>query len=158
MSKIFPYAPMPALVPSGRVVTQDAVLVRIGTSLHEPAHTATAVVYCEGNLGAIDGKTANGLVRHSEMYTIVAVIDSENAGLDAGAVLDGEPNGIPVCKDLATVLARSARAPDAFIYGMAPATGMLSLRERALLPSASGLYTSEPGRYRGRFCSVHVRV
>ena len=36
----------------------------------------TAVVYCEGNFGASDGKTANGLVRHSEKYEILSVIDS----------------------------------------------------------------------------------
>ena len=47
----------------------------------------TAVVYCEANFGAIDGKTANGLVRHSEKYRIVAVIDSEKNGLDSGVVL-----------------------------------------------------------------------
>ena len=26
----------------------------------------TAVIYCEANLGRVDGKTANGLVRHCE--------------------------------------------------------------------------------------------
>ena len=26
----------------------------------------TAIIYCEANLGEVDGKTANGLVRHSE--------------------------------------------------------------------------------------------
>ena len=53
---------------------------------------ASAVVYCEANFGAIDGKTANGLVRHSEKYKILSVIDSEKAGLNAGMVLDDEPN------------------------------------------------------------------
>lgn len=100
---------------------------------------ATAVVYCEANLGAIDGKTANGLVRHSEMYEIVSVIDSEEAGRDAGTVLDGKPNGIPVHADLAAAVAHAARVPDVFIFGMAPATGMLSLRERALVLEAMGL-------------------
>ena len=45
---------------------------------------ATAVVYCEGNFGRQDGKTANGLVRHSEKYRILSVIDSTRAGRDAG--------------------------------------------------------------------------
>ena len=31
----------------------------------------TAIVYCEGNFAALDGKTANGLVRHSEKYKIL---------------------------------------------------------------------------------------
>ena len=45
---------------------------------------ATAIVYCEANFGAIDGKTANGLVRHSERYRILSVVDSKRAGGDAG--------------------------------------------------------------------------
>ncbi len=40
----------------------------------------TAVIYCEGNFGGIDGKTANGLVRHSEKYRVLSVIDSNSAG------------------------------------------------------------------------------
>ena len=44
----------------------------------------TAVVYCEGQFGEQDGKTANGLVRHSERYEILSVIDSLRAGVDAG--------------------------------------------------------------------------
>ena len=52
-----------------------------------PSRRQDAVVYCEANFGAIDGKTANGLVRHSEKYQIVAVIDSEHAGRDAGEAL-----------------------------------------------------------------------
>ncbi len=34
----------------------------------------SAFVYCEGNFGKIDGKTANGLVRHSQNYRILSVI------------------------------------------------------------------------------------
>ena len=66
-----------------------------------PEARNTAVVYCEGNFGAGDGKTANGLVRHSEKYQILSVIDSTKAGLDAGEVLGDAPNGIPICADLA---------------------------------------------------------
>jgi len=38
--------------------------------------SATAVVYCEARFGTDDGKTANGLVRHSEKYEILSVVDS----------------------------------------------------------------------------------
>ena len=100
---------------------------------------ATAVVYCEANFGAIDGKTANGLVRHSEMYEILAVIDSEKAGLDAGVVLGEEPNAIPVCRDLADALTHTGDVPDWFIFGMAPSSGMLSTLERYLVLKAMGL-------------------
>src|SRR3954469_11225273 len=89
----------------------------------------TAIVYCEANFGAIDGKTANGLVRHSETYEILSVIDGEQVGLDAGEVLGGEPNGIPVCADLEDAIARAGAVPDAFIFGVAPSSGMLSPSE-----------------------------
>ncbi len=100
---------------------------------------ASAIVYCEGNFGSIDGKTANGLVRHSERYEILAVIDSEQAGLDAGVVLGEEPNGIPICRDLAEALAHAGGVPDCFILGVAPSSGLLSSCERGLVLEAMGL-------------------
>lgn len=101
--------------------------------------SSTAVVYCEGNFGAIDGKTANGLVRHSELYDIVAVIDSTQAGLDAGVALGEAPNAIPICRDLAEVLTNAERIPDWFIFGLAPSSGMLSTRDRNLVIEAMNL-------------------
>ncbi len=96
-------------------------------------------MYCEANFGAIDGKTANGLVRHSELYRILSVIDSEKAGLDTGVVLGEPPKGIPICRDLADALARADTTPDYFIFGMAPASGMLSTRDRGVLLEAIDL-------------------
>jgi len=98
--------------------------------------TPTAIVYCEGNFGALDGKTANGLVRYSEKYKILSVIDSEKAGLDSGTVLDGEPNAIPINRDLADALRQVEQIPDYFIFGMAPLSGMLSTHERGVVIEA----------------------
>lgn len=56
----------------------------------------SALIFCEGQFGEQDGKTANGLVRSSERYVIQGVIDSTHAGRDSGSVIDGEANGIPV--------------------------------------------------------------
>jgi uncharacterized NAD-dependent epimerase/dehydratase family protein len=105
----------------------------------ERERAATAVVYCEANFGAVDGKTANGLVRHSEKYEILSVIDSEKAGFDAGVVLGEEPNAIPICRDLADALAQAGGVPDYFIFGMAPASGLLSAVERRLVLQAMDL-------------------
>jgi uncharacterized NAD-dependent epimerase/dehydratase family protein len=55
----------------------------------------TALVYCENQFGLVDGKTASGLVRHSETYTVVGVIDSSLAGKDAGEELGGEKEWYP---------------------------------------------------------------
>ncbi|MGJ8673695.1 DUF1611 domain-containing protein [Rubritalea sp.] len=96
----------------------------------------TAIIYCEGNFGEIDGKTANGLARHSEKYEILTIIDSTKVGLDAGEVLDGTPNGILICRDLEEALEQAVSTPDHLIFGIAPASGMLSPEERQLLLNA----------------------
>ncbi len=101
--------------------------------------TSTAVVYCEASFGTMDGKTANGLVRYSEKYEILSVIDSSRAGLDAGEYLDGKANGIPICADLEEAIALAGRVPDFFIFGMAPLSGMLSPFERGVLLEAIAL-------------------
>lgn len=98
--------------------------------------TPSAIVYCEGNFGGIDGKTANGLVRHSEKYRILSVIDSRQVGADTGMILDHVPNGIPVCRDLADAIANAETIPDTFIYGAAPISGMLSPEERDIVLEA----------------------
>jgi len=110
-----------------------------GALAAESPRRSTAVVYCEANFGAIDGKTANGLVRHSERYEILSVIDSTSSGLDAGEVLGDKPNGIPICVDLADALAHAIDVPDSFIFGMAPSSGMLSANERGIVLEAIGL-------------------
>ena len=117
------------------VINDDRPLIRFPTP-GTPKKRNTAIVYCEGNFGAVDGKTANGLVRHSEKYEILSVIDSEKAGLDTGMVLDEVPNAIPVCRNLADALAQAENTPDYFIFGMAPSSGMLSTHERGLVIEA----------------------
>lgn len=94
---------------------------------------STAIVYCEGQFGEQDGKTANGLVRHSEKYSILSVIDSRHAGLDAGEYLDGVANGIPILASLDEAIAHAHRVPDYLICGVAPADGLLSSEQRIVL-------------------------
>ncbi len=107
--------------------------------LRQRSTTPTAIVYCEAEFGAIDGKTANGLVRYSEKYRILSVIDSTKAGLDAGMVLDDKEQAIPICADLAAALQQADGVPDYFIFGKAPASGMLSLHERTVVLMAMEL-------------------
>lgn len=97
---------------------------------------ATAIIYCEANFGKVDGKTANGLIRRSEKYKILSVIDSEQTGLDTGMVLDNKPNAIPICRDLADALETAETVPDFFIFGMAPSSGMLSKHQRGIILEA----------------------
>jgi len=118
-----------------------AAILKSHMSIVPKPHTETnieltAIVYCENNFGRLDGKTANGLTRHSEKYKILSVIDSSKAGLDAGMVLDDITNQIPICHDLASALTQVDDIPDYFIFGMAPASGMLSKRERGVVLTA----------------------
>lgn len=99
----------------------------------------TAVVYCEGNFGQVDGKTANGLVRHSQAYRILAVIDGLLEGRDSGQVLDKVSNGIPILEDLEAAVTREAYIPDTLIYGMAPSTGKMSPADRGVVLDAIAL-------------------
>lgn len=100
---------------------------------------ATAFVYCEANFGAIDGKTANGLVRHSQRYEILSVIDSKKTGQDAGTALGAEACGIPICRDLSAAIASVGTVPDYLIFGIAPSSGRMSPHERRVVVQAMRL-------------------
>lgn len=118
-------------------VTRNNIGVSVASrSAADNPRITTAIVYCEANFGKIDGKTANGLIRRSEKYQILSVIDSLKAGLDTGMVLDNKPNAIPICHDLADALEQAGSVPDYFIFGMAPSSGMLSKHERSLVLEA----------------------
>lgn len=82
-----------------------------------------AVVLAEGCLGQDMGKTANGLVLHSMRDEIVAAIDSTRAGQDAGAVVGGKPNGIPVVASFEEAYAKFR--PEALYLGAATVGGVL---------------------------------
>ncbi len=135
-SSVWPNAPF---ADHDRAASTDVAMSAPPRAGGEQQRVATAVVYCEANFGAIDGKTANGLVRHSEKYEILSVIDSEKVGLDAGVVLGDEPNAIPIYRDLADALAHAGGVPDYYLFGMAPSSGMLSTHERGLVLEAIDL-------------------
>jgi uncharacterized NAD-dependent epimerase/dehydratase family protein len=95
-----------------------------------------AIVYGEGQLGKLDGKVTNGLVRHSETYEIAGVIDSTKAGMDAGEYLDGVKNGIPVFRTVEDSLEHLDYVPEYFIYGIAPLASFLAPDQRETLLTA----------------------
>jgi uncharacterized NAD-dependent epimerase/dehydratase family protein len=104
-----------------------------------------ALVYCEGNFGTTNGKTAHGLVRFTRRYRVLSVIDSRMAGQDAGQALDGRPRGIPILADLPTALsdARDRSQPAThWVIGLAPDGGRLSesARRDVLAAIRAGLH------------------
>ena len=85
----------------------------------------TALVLTNGLLQSTDAKTAHGLIRGTERYTIVGVIDhAATAGKDAGELLDGQHRNIPVFKSLQSALQQSTQV-NYLIIGVATVGGYL---------------------------------
>ncbi|HLE54530.1 MAG TPA: DUF1611 domain-containing protein [Thermoplasmata archaeon] len=93
-----------------------------------------AVILCDGFFGQNTGKTANGLVRYSKRYDIVGVIDHTKAGKDAGEVLDGKPNGIPIFKGLPEAVAKGR--PETLVIGVATFGGYIPKEFRPTIKQA----------------------
>jgi uncharacterized NAD-dependent epimerase/dehydratase family protein len=82
-----------------------------------------AVVYCEHEYLTANGKTAHGLVRHTDRYDIVGVVDSTVHSGDAGAILDGKNRDIPMFANLEEAYLKTA--PKVLIVGAVSEGGIL---------------------------------
>lgn len=96
-----------------------------------------AVVLAPGAFATDRAKTAHGLVRGSDRFDVVAIVDPASAGRDAGEVLEGRPNGIPIVASLSEAGKSAPRRPDTCIVGTAVAGGMMSPAIKALLCEAA---------------------
>ncbi len=101
----------------------------------------TALVFTNGILHRHNAKTAHGLIRGSDRFRIVGVIDHVHAGQDAGTALDGIHRDIPIFPSLQAALERLAERPDFFIIGIATHGGFLTdeLREHLHAALSQGL-------------------
>ena len=78
-----------------------------------------AIILTNGLLTTSDAKTAHGLIRGTEKFTIVGVIDGiETAGNDAGNMLDGKHRNIPVFSGLEEAM-ENINKVDFLIIGVA---------------------------------------
>ena len=96
----------------------------------------TAIVVCDGLFATPNAKTAHGLVRGTQRYRILAVIDAPTAGRDAGEVLDGTPRGIPIRLSIAEALRTLPQKPQFCVVGVATSGGRVTPGLRALLAEA----------------------
>ncbi|MCP5153807.1 MAG: DUF1611 domain-containing protein [Ectothiorhodospiraceae bacterium] len=96
-----------------------------------------AIVLAPHAYTTADAKTAHGLVRGTERFEIVAVVDPDCAGRDAGELLDGRHRAIPVVGDLEQGVAIAAGRVRHCIVGVATHGGRLTpLLRRALADAA----------------------
>lgn len=84
-----------------------------------------AIIITNGYLDHGDGKTAHGLIRGSDRFNVIGVIDPVHAGKDAGEVLDGEIRNIPVFASIKTFAEHGAAGADYCIVGVALHGGRL---------------------------------
>ena len=89
-----------------------------------------AIVYCEGAFNTPNGKTAHGLVRFTERYEIVGVLDRNYAGHDAGVM---------IYKSLESAekkLLEKGIVPRTMVIGLAPDGGRLPASARGTIKKA----------------------
>lgn len=100
------------------------------STVDEISLDGNAIVYCQGAFNTTYGKTAHGLVRFTRRYKILGVIDDTYAGEDAGQVIDGYPNGIPIYRGLEEALAGNSGQVTHMVMGVAPDGGRLDSASR----------------------------
>lgn len=87
-------------------------------------HKSKAIVLTGEILHTSDAKTAHGLIRGTERFEIIAVVDSIHAGKDAGEVLDGKKRNIPIYHSVADALNKIEKI-EYCIIGIATVGGVL---------------------------------
>ncbi len=65
-----------------------------------------AILLTDGLLTTSDAKTAHGLIRGTDRYAVVGVVDAPTAGQDAGTLLDGRFRDMPIFESVSDALAQ----------------------------------------------------
>lgn len=95
-----------------------------------------AIVLTDGLLMTSDAKTAHGLIRGTERFNIIGLVDGEaNAGKDAGVLLDSKHRGIPVFATMEAAIAQLGKV-DYLIIGVATVGGILPKNMLSLIYDA----------------------
>lgn len=97
---------------------------------------SNAIVITGGYLDTSSAKTAHGLIRGTDRFTIVGVIDEKNHGKDAGDVLDGKRRDIAIYESIADFVKNSGKKATYCIVGVATKGGVIPDSLRALLKVA----------------------
>jgi uncharacterized NAD-dependent epimerase/dehydratase family protein len=95
-----------------------------------------AIILTEGYLDTINAKTAHGLLRGTERFRILGVIDSRHAGKDAGQVMDGKTRHIPVYSSIPEFVQQASEKARYCIVGVATKGGVIPDSLRNLLRQA----------------------
>ena len=97
---------------------------------------ADAIVLSHGVYRQTYGKVAHGLVRGSDRFRVLVVVDPEAAGEDAGELLDGRRRGIPVVSTIEEALSAAPNRPEFCVVGVATHGGRFTPELRLLILEA----------------------
>jgi uncharacterized NAD-dependent epimerase/dehydratase family protein len=97
---------------------------------------SNAIVITGGFLDTISAKTAHGLIRGTDRFNIVGIIDPKHPGKDAGEVLDGKQRGIPVYASLADFKNSGKEKARYCVVGVATKGGVIPESLRVQLKEA----------------------
>lgn len=97
---------------------------------------SNAIVLTGGFLDTGSSKTAHGLIRGTDRFTIVGVIDGKHPGKDAGEILDGHKRNIPIYASIADFVKNAPVNATHCVVGVATKGGVIPDSLRALLKEA----------------------
>lgn len=97
---------------------------------------SNAIILTAGYLDSNSGKTAHGLIRGTDRFNILAVIDAKHPGKDAGEVLDGKNRKIPVFGTISDFVKNSKVKAEFCVIGVATKGGVIPDSLRILLREA----------------------
>jgi uncharacterized NAD-dependent epimerase/dehydratase family protein len=95
-----------------------------------------AIVITGGYLDTINAKTAHGLIRGTERFNVLAIIDHKFPGRDAGDVLEKKPKNIPVYATIADALAAIKQPIKYCVIGVATKGGVIPDSLRSMIKEA----------------------
>jgi uncharacterized NAD-dependent epimerase/dehydratase family protein len=97
---------------------------------------SNAIVLTGGYLDTGNAKTAHGLIRGTDRFNIVAVIDQRHPGKDAGEILDGRHRNIPVYSTINEFASVSPVKAEYCVVGVATKGGVIPPALHDLLKDA----------------------
>lgn len=97
---------------------------------------SNAIVITAGYLDSNSGKTAHGLIRGTDRFNILGIIDHKHPGKDAGEVLDGKKRNIPVYASIADFVKHSPAKAEYCVIGVATKGGVIPDSMRVMLKEA----------------------
>lgn len=97
---------------------------------------SNAIVITGGYLASSNAKTAHGLIRGTERFNVLAIIDEKFPGADAGEILDKKKRNIPVYATIAEALKTLKEPVKYCVIGVATKGGVIPETLRVMIKEA----------------------